>query len=209
MKDERLAQAARGAQRHPAKPAPAAERLKTLRREAGLSLREMARELGLSPTSYQHYEDRFKRPYLPVDLATRVISVLARRGLTTDALADLVLSASEVHAPSALGQVPILTAAEIVGANGTALPPLFALRVADTAIDRIARPGSVILVDAHDREPVHGRYYVVAIPRAHALRRFTAAGSLVPWSTSPGHAVLTPGPRARIVGRIVRVVTDI
>jgi phage repressor protein C with HTH and peptisase S24 domain len=45
--------------------------LKRIREGAGVGLREMARRLGLSPSSYGHYEDpeRFKAPFLPFEQA--------------------------------------------------------------------------------------------------------------------------------------------
>ena len=41
-----------------------AHRLKSLRKEAGLSVRAMAKALDMGATSYQHYEDRYKKRYL-------------------------------------------------------------------------------------------------------------------------------------------------
>ena len=35
---------------------------------AGLSMRQAADALGMSLTGYQHYEDRFKKAFLPVEL---------------------------------------------------------------------------------------------------------------------------------------------
>lgn len=58
-----------------------AHRLKALRLEAGLSARQLAQAIGDSENSYQHYENRYKRPYQPVDLMQRVAPVLARHGI--------------------------------------------------------------------------------------------------------------------------------
>ena len=43
----------------------AARRLKALREQAGLPMRAVADHLGWTLTRYQHYEDRFRRRYLP------------------------------------------------------------------------------------------------------------------------------------------------
>ncbi len=53
------------------KTRPIAIQLKEAREAANLGLREVARRLGLKPTSYSHYEnpDRFKSEYLPLALA--------------------------------------------------------------------------------------------------------------------------------------------
>ena len=45
---------------------PASRKLKQLRQRAGLSIREVAHALGMeNGSSYQHYEDRFRKPLLP------------------------------------------------------------------------------------------------------------------------------------------------
>lgn len=67
----------------PLPPGRAATILKRLRVAADLSIREMARELGLHPASkYQYYEDRYKRDYLPSELFLTVRTVLMRRGIS-------------------------------------------------------------------------------------------------------------------------------
>ena len=65
----------------------AARRLKALRQEAGLSMAAVARHLGhRHPSRYQHYEDRFRRTYLPVELAERLAPLFAERGVSADAV---------------------------------------------------------------------------------------------------------------------------
>jgi len=61
---------------------PASRRLKQLRKQANLSIREVAHALGMEyGSSYQHYEDRFKKPFLPLDLVMRLIPILGRGGV--------------------------------------------------------------------------------------------------------------------------------
>lgn len=54
-------------------------RLKRLRESAGLSIRALAELLGRSGSGYAHYErpDRFKDPFLPMDLAQDLARALA------------------------------------------------------------------------------------------------------------------------------------
>ncbi|MGH6893035.1 MAG: hypothetical protein ACREEP_12315, partial [Dongiaceae bacterium] len=53
-----------------------------MRLEAGLSMTAVARHLGFSHASrYQHYEDRFKRSYLPLELAERLAPLFAQNGI--------------------------------------------------------------------------------------------------------------------------------
>lgn len=67
----------------------AAKKLKELRRRAGLSLREMAREIGWGATRYQHYEDRYKKPFLPTEVLDAVWPILTRRGVSPKDLEKL------------------------------------------------------------------------------------------------------------------------
>lgn len=75
----------------------AARKLKDLRRKAGLSLREMASELGWGATRYQHYEDRYKKPFLPPEVVEAVWPVLQKRGVSAAELGKL--SPSLPHPP--------------------------------------------------------------------------------------------------------------
>jgi hypothetical protein len=59
-----------------------ARRLKQVRTRAGLSIRQVAEALGMEHgSSYQHYEDRFKKPLLPLDLILRLVPIFAPRGV--------------------------------------------------------------------------------------------------------------------------------
>ncbi|HZT18711.1 MAG TPA: S24 family peptidase [Dongiaceae bacterium] len=59
----------------------AARRLKLLRERAGLSMRAVSEALGWTLTRYQHYEDRYRRAYLPLDFARQVAEIFAPRGV--------------------------------------------------------------------------------------------------------------------------------
>ena len=58
-------------------------RLKRVRKNAGMGLRQMARALEMPPSSYGHYEDpgRFKDPYLPMEIAIRIADILEKKGV--------------------------------------------------------------------------------------------------------------------------------
>ncbi|MEP2781441.1 MAG: helix-turn-helix transcriptional regulator [Hyphomicrobiales bacterium] len=56
-------------------------RLKTLREEAGLSIREMADALNMKTSSYNHYESRFKKQYLPHEFILKLIPILKDYGI--------------------------------------------------------------------------------------------------------------------------------
>ena len=56
--------------------------LKLLRQSAGLSIREVAQALGMEHgSSYQHYEDRFKKPFLPLDLVIKLAPIFEAGGI--------------------------------------------------------------------------------------------------------------------------------
>lgn len=61
---------------------PAARRLKQLRQRAGLSIREVAQALGMEHgSSYQHYEDRFRKQLLPLELVQKLVTLFAPGGV--------------------------------------------------------------------------------------------------------------------------------
>lgn len=63
-------------------PSVPSRKLKQLRQRAGLSIREVAHALGMeNGSSYQHYEDRFRKPFLPLELTQRLIPIFAAKGV--------------------------------------------------------------------------------------------------------------------------------
>lgn len=77
-----------------------ARRLKALREQTGLSMRAVADALGWTLTRYQHYEDRYKRAYLPVELARDLAELFGRHGLDP----RQVLELAGFHAPGSAKQ---------------------------------------------------------------------------------------------------------
>lgn len=68
-----------------------AERLKALRERSGLTVREMARQVGKSPSGYLHYEnpDRFKSDILPMREAEVFAQALAKHGIARSEILEL------------------------------------------------------------------------------------------------------------------------
>ena len=61
---------------------PASRRLKELRRQARLSIRQVAQALGMEHgSSYQHYEDRYKKPLLPLELIMKLVPIFEPAGI--------------------------------------------------------------------------------------------------------------------------------
>jgi phage repressor protein C with HTH and peptisase S24 domain len=60
----------------------ASRQLKQLRQRAGLSIRDVAQQLGMEHgSSYQHYEDRFKKPLLPLELVMKLVPIFEAGGV--------------------------------------------------------------------------------------------------------------------------------
>ena len=64
-----------------ARVSEASIKLRELRERAGLTRGELAALVNRSATTYGHYETRYKRPLLPVELAREVAQALAERGI--------------------------------------------------------------------------------------------------------------------------------
>jgi phage repressor protein C with HTH and peptisase S24 domain len=77
--------------------------LKILRERAGLSMRAVSEALGWTLTRYQHYEDRYRRSYLPLDLARQLGDLFAQRGVPA---ADVLALAGVDMAPRDPAPVP-------------------------------------------------------------------------------------------------------
>lgn len=94
-----------------------ARRLKALREQTGLSMRAVADTLGWTLTRYQHYEDRYKRPYLPVELARDLAEVFAGQGVDPREVLALAGFASpgapkpSAHGRPRFGEVPVVSLA--------------------------------------------------------------------------------------------------
>jgi phage repressor protein C with HTH and peptisase S24 domain len=90
-----------------------ARRLKALREQTGLSMRAVADTLGWTLTRYQHYEDRYKRPYLPVELARDLAEMFGRQGVDPRQVLELAGFASSgapkppAHGRPRFGDVPV------------------------------------------------------------------------------------------------------
>src|SRR3569623_177911 len=76
----------------------AARRLKELREQAGLTMRAVSEALGWSLTRYQHYEDRYKRRFLPFELARDLEAIFVPHGVESGSV--LHLAGIEPGAPS-------------------------------------------------------------------------------------------------------------
>lgn len=107
-------------------------RLKELREAAGISVREMARRVGMSPSGYSHYEspNRFKSDYLPMAEAINFSAALEESGIARDDVMALAMSSTAAAFP-----VPVENGH--AGPPGAALVPVYDLAAS-------AGPGALV-----------------------------------------------------------------
>jgi len=205
-----------------------ARSLKRLRERAGLSLNEMARRLGFErASSYQHYETRYKREFLPVDLALKIGAILQTCGLQKSEISQILPAEINIKTVE-LRSVPLISWVE-AGLMTDVVDPypagaaadyiqvdsdsqtLIGLRVSGSSMDRIAPEGSVIIVDYADKTLVDGKFYVVrqGVSMATFKRYRASPPRLEPHSTDRSHQSITPGEDTEIVGRVIKVITDL
>lgn len=67
----------------------AAKLLKALRERSGLSVAAIAEKAGMPKSTYQHYEDGYKKRYLPPDMAEKFRRALIESGIDPNEAAKL------------------------------------------------------------------------------------------------------------------------
>lgn len=71
------------------KPSESSAKLKALRIRAGMSMGDMAALLGKPKTSYQYYEDEFKKPFFDFQLVKQFAEILVPRGISEGDVMEL------------------------------------------------------------------------------------------------------------------------
>ena len=64
------------------------EKLKAIRIRSGLSIRAVAEALDMSASSYGHYEARYKKPYLPLEITIQLTDIFAPHGIDRKEVMD-------------------------------------------------------------------------------------------------------------------------
>lgn len=83
--------------------------LKRLRVRADYTVRQLANELGMPPSTYSAYEDKFKKPELPVALARALAKLFGRRGVDEGEVLALagIRTETETIIPESIRQIDI------------------------------------------------------------------------------------------------------
>lgn len=207
---------------------PSATRLKALRKEAGLSIREMAAALDMSATTYQHYEDRYKKQFLPYEIVKPITTVLRRRGIGREALEALSPKLTNVsddvvnitYAPL-ISWVQAGELSEVVNPYEFGEPEgeiaveydrdsVLALRVRGSSINRVAPDGAIVVVDYGQQELLPNKFYVVRQDGDATVKRYSKRyNRFESYSTETGHPSVKINKDLTVVGRVVRVVTEL
>ena len=100
----------------------AARQLKVLREQARLPMRAVADSLGWTLTRYQHYEDRYRRAHLPLDLVRRLAEIFAHQGIDPRSVLELagVDRALPLKAGAPLAVPPLVAAGRDLPVMGAA-----------------------------------------------------------------------------------------
>ncbi|MBO9453242.1 helix-turn-helix domain-containing protein [Tropicibacter sp. R16_0] len=82
----------------------AGTKLKALREEAGISIRKMAEALEMpSPSTYTHYENRYKKDFLPYDLILKLEPILNECGIESSRVLALGVGSDTAQGESMPG----------------------------------------------------------------------------------------------------------
>jgi transcriptional regulator with XRE-family HTH domain len=168
---------------------PVSRKLKQIRTRAGLSIREVAHALGMEHgSSYQHYEDRYRKQYLPLEFVRRLIPIFEKGGISAPELYALagvdaaqrplgdetMLKIEELDVRAGAGAgAGLVGAAERVVAEwqvptgivrGYSTAPAHELRIITVMGDSMEPallPGQRVLVDTGDKKPSPPGIFVV------------------------------------------------
>lgn len=88
----------------------------------------------------------------------------------------------------------------------------FATEVVGDSVDRIAPEGARIIVNAADRSPRDGKFYIFSLRGEPTVKRYRSkpVRRLEPFSTNPQHEPIFIGDKGwQVIGRVVRSIIDI
>jgi SOS-response transcriptional repressor LexA len=222
----RLTEAAKAGPKRSPSPSASARLLKELRLEAGLAMRAMAKRLDMNPTTYQHYEDRYKKAFLPFEVIELVRPVLLERGVSLERIDALTPGVENVvDDVSGVLRAPLISWVQ-AGSFEEAVDPyelggfeeeivveyeresIIALRIKGSSINRVAPEGAIIIIDYSQQELVKEKFFVIRVNGEATVKRYmNNPDRFEPFSTEPDHPIILPTKDLYVVGRVVRVVT--
>lgn len=140
----------------------AAQKLKKLRERTGLTVAATASLIGRQKSTYASYEDKYKKPYLPITLVKALAPHFASRGVSRQELFALAgVDHGSWPTPGLAEQAPAFKAPGIVEVDGTEFAS-----IARYEASLSAGPGSII--DPH-AEPIG--YHLIEAQWLNAVTR--------------------------------------
>lgn len=200
------------------------ERIRRRRVELGLTQAAVGKAVGISRAAVAQWE-RNKNPLVPdVDKWAGLARALK---VSREWLAFGTDDTTVTGVTSGLVEVPLISWVQ-AGQLAEATDPyplgyaeetltvpstrrsLIALAVEGRSMDRIAPDGCTIVVDYEDRDLAAGQFYVVKNGGMATFKRFRQnPPRFEPYSTEPDHPTIFPDDHTEIVGRVVKVITDL
>ena len=86
---------------------------------------------------------------------------------------------------------------------------LIALRVKGSSMNRVAPDGSVIIIDYSDKTLTSGKYYVVKQDGMATFKRYRTNPDRFEPESTESHDTIFPHGAVEIVGRVVKVISDL
>lgn len=138
-----------------------AAKLRALRIESGLTVRALAARAGMAPATYQNYEGRFKKTYLPLEIAEQIAKAFSGTNVKREEIMALAgASLPSPKAPTGDRLVPVYDVTASAG-NGSLVPDYesiaYSLAFPPDYLSRITRSHprnlSIISVKGESMEP--------------------------------------------------------
>jgi phage repressor protein C with HTH and peptisase S24 domain len=178
--------------------------LKALRARAGMSVREVADALGRPASTYASYEDKFKKPYLPMELALELVRVWSPRGVARgDILALTGLDQGASDDPAATDLFPGAPRANIGGAQKTPSDINIRDMPRDVPVLGIAACGEDGLFEMQGEVIDYARRppRLTGVPGAYCL--YVHGSSMAPWREHGQKVYASPAQPAMINDYVV------
>jgi len=210
----------------------ASARFRELRKRANLSRPALAKALGFKhPSGIQRYEQdgARSRNYVPPEILEKLVKALVGKGdppITLSEVMVLGAPSSLVAIETGVVWVPLVSwssansfasqdaVVSLDDCERIAVPAedaegLIALRVSGESMNRIAPSGSTIVVNTLDRELREGRRYIFICDGETTFKTYRSnPARFEPESTLP-HDTIFPRGRVEVVGRVIKVLTDL
>lgn len=182
----------------------------------------------MAATTYQHYEDRYKKQFMPVEFVEKLRPILISRGIESAEIDKLVSPPSNFEGVAGrVVDAPLISWVQAGGLSEVVDPyavgdaerffpipyereTIFLLRVRGNSMADIAPDSSIIVVDYSLRELLPGKRYIIKVDGEATFKKYQGRPEcFVPETSEEGHSIVPMSDKIEVVGRVVRVMADI